>query len=116
MSHIRRDGLTKKPVHLRVENTKTGAYATSHLKCDNEDQPLKNTSFSYFFWFLKLLILEREGWTSQICNVPILGLALFLPTYEYQDTKSTWRKLSKALYSPKILVNISARRYFHQVH
>ena len=30
------DGLTKKTVQLCVENTKIGAYATSHLKCDNE--------------------------------------------------------------------------------
>ena len=51
----------KKAVQLRVENTKIGAYATSHLKCDNEGKPRKNTSFSFFVYFLKLLILEREG-------------------------------------------------------
>ena len=56
-----RDGLTKKSSTLRVENTKIGAYATSHLKCDNEGEPQKNTSFSFFVYFLKLLILEREG-------------------------------------------------------
>ncbi len=34
-----RDGLTKKAVHMQVENTIIGAYATSHLKCDNEGEP-----------------------------------------------------------------------------
>ena len=29
----------KKAAHLRVKNTKIGAYATSHLKCDNEGEP-----------------------------------------------------------------------------
>ena len=41
MSHIYRDGLTKKAVNLHVENTKIGAYATSHLKCDYEGEPRK---------------------------------------------------------------------------
>ena len=41
MSHIYRDGLTKKAVNLHVENTKIGAYATSHLKCDYEGEPQK---------------------------------------------------------------------------
>ena len=49
----------KKAVHLRVENTKIGAYATSYLKCDNEGKPQKNTSLSaslfisWNYWFLK---------------------------------------------------------------
>ena len=51
---------------MRVENTKMGAYATSHLKCDNEGEPRKNTSFSFFAYFLKLLILEREDCTPQV--------------------------------------------------
>ena len=34
-----RYGLTKKAVHLRVENTKIGAYAPSHLKSDNKGEP-----------------------------------------------------------------------------
>ena len=51
---------------MRVENKKIGAYATSHLKCDDEGEPRKNTSFSFFAYFLKLLILEREDCTSQV--------------------------------------------------
>ena len=51
----------KKAVHRRVENTKIGAYATFHLKCDNGGEPRKNTSFSFLVYFLKLLILEWEG-------------------------------------------------------
>ena len=47
MSHIEMAWL-KKAVHLRVENTKIGAYATSHLKCDNEGKPRKETCFSIF--------------------------------------------------------------------
>ena len=43
-----RDGLTKKAVQLCVENTKIGVYATSHLKCDKEGEPRKNTFFSFF--------------------------------------------------------------------
>ena len=34
---------------MRVENTKMGAYATSHLKSDNEGEPQKNTSFAPLF-------------------------------------------------------------------
>ena len=57
MSHIEMAWL-KKAAHLRVENTKIGAYATSHLKSDNEGKPRKNTlSASLFiscnYWFLK---------------------------------------------------------------
>ena len=51
----------KKAVQLCVENTKIGAYATSHLKCDNQGEPRKNTSFSFLVYFLKLLIHQREG-------------------------------------------------------
>ena len=57
-----RDGLTKKKaVQLFLENTKIDACATSRLKYDKEVEPRKNTSFSFFFYFFKLLILEREG-------------------------------------------------------
>ena len=52
--------LTKKPVHLRVENTKIDAYATSYLKSDNKGEPKKKPPFRFFVYFLQLLILERE--------------------------------------------------------
>ena len=65
-----RDGLTKKAAHLNVENTKIGAYATSHLKSDNEGEPGKNISFVFFVYFFQLLIIEREGlYLSSFCNV-----------------------------------------------
>ena len=51
----------KKAVHLRVENTKIGAYATSQINRDNKGQSQKNTPFSFFVYFLQLLILEMEG-------------------------------------------------------
>ena len=71
MSHMEMAWL-KKAAHLRVENTKIGAYATSHLKSDNEGEPRKNTPFGLFVYFLQLLILEREGlYLSSFCNVPI---------------------------------------------
>ena len=63
----------KKAAHLRVENTKIGAYATSNLKCDNEGEPRKNTSFR-----LLCLVLETiDSWKGRFvplkfCNVPIL--------------------------------------------
>ena len=67
-----RDGLTKKAAHLCVENTKIGAYATSHLKSDNEGEPRKNISFVFFVYFFQLLIIEREGlYLSSFCNVSI---------------------------------------------
>ena len=56
-----------------MENTKIGAYATSHLKCDNEIQPRKITSLSFFVYFYKLLILEMERFVPlKFCNVPLL--------------------------------------------
>ena len=42
MSHLEIAWL-KKAVHLHVENTKIGAYATSDLKSDNKGEPQKNT-------------------------------------------------------------------------
>ena len=60
MSHIEMARL-KKAVHLWVENTKIGAYATSHLKSDDKGKLGKDTSFSFLVYFLKLLILEKEG-------------------------------------------------------
>ena len=50
----------KKAVRLFVENTKIEAYATSHLKSDNEGEPWSNTSFTFYLTFLPPLILERE--------------------------------------------------------
>ena len=67
-----RDGLTKKAAHLHVENTKIGAYATSHLKSHNEGEPRKNKTFGFFVYFLQLLIFEREGlYLSSFYNVSI---------------------------------------------
>ena len=49
MSHRRKDGLTKESsTQWHVENTKISACATFHLKCDNEGEPRKNTSFNFF--------------------------------------------------------------------
>ena len=63
-----RDCLTKKKaVHLHVENTQIGAYATSHLKSDNKGEPRKNPPFSFFVYFLQLLIFEREGFYLSSC-------------------------------------------------
>ena len=62
----------KKAVQLRVENTKIGAYATSHLKCDNEGEPQK------IHLLASLFILETiDSWKGRFvplkfCNVPIL--------------------------------------------
>ena len=53
-----------------MENTKIGAYATSHLNSDNEGEPRKNISFVFFVYFFQLLIIEREGlYLSSFCNV-----------------------------------------------
>ena len=63
----------KKAVHLCVENTKIGAYATSHLKCENEGKPQKN----HIFQLLCLVLETIDSWKGRFvplkfCNVPLL--------------------------------------------
>ena len=61
-----RDGLTKKAVHLRVENTKIGAYATCHLNWDNEGEPRFFHLSAAFFISSNYLFLKGEVCTSQV--------------------------------------------------
>ena len=74
MCHICRDGLTKKSSTTVCEKYKNRyAYATSHLKCDNEGEPQKNTSFNFFVYFLETI----DSWKGRFvplrfCNVPLL--------------------------------------------
>ena len=57
----------KKAAHLRVGNTKIGAYATSHLKSDNKGEPRKNTPFqSSLFIFCNYWFLKGKVFTSQV--------------------------------------------------
>ena len=72
MSHIEIAWL-KKAVDLRVENTKIGGYATSHLTSDDKGEPRKNTPFSFFCLFLATI----DSWKGRFvplkfCNVSIL--------------------------------------------
>ena len=56
-----RDGRTKKSSTLAGGKHKNRCLCNIPFKSDDKGEPRKNTSFGFFFNFLPLIILEREG-------------------------------------------------------